>query len=239
MINRGLELPRPKDPTPEYKKTIPALPSAIERDFFQPLRQTVAPLHYHLTYNPTLSAMYPVSTGYGESSSSGDSRPHTISSAPTAYEYTSPPHVRSEHDLVSSATETQPHDPPVFAPHMRGTCKPLHLNPLNDPYFVSDPQLPPDLGSLPLHTEDDGWYSVLGPFHSHATREDHAEGSTNYTPVLPVPDTPATLTPHQIFCQYHKCSGNRFIPPLAARLSLASANLEKRSAHLRLRLLHL
>jgi len=35
---------------------------------------------------------------------------------------TSPPHVRSEHDLVSLATETQPHDPPVFAPHMRGTC---------------------------------------------------------------------------------------------------------------------
>jgi len=35
---------------------------------------------------------------------------------------TSPPHVRSEHDLVSLATETQPHDPLVFAPHMRGTC---------------------------------------------------------------------------------------------------------------------
>ena len=35
---------------------------------------------------------------------------------------TSPPHVRSEHDLVSLAMETQPHDPPVFAPHMRGTC---------------------------------------------------------------------------------------------------------------------
>jgi len=30
--------------------------------------------------------------------------------------------VRSEHDLASLATETQPHDPPVFAPHMRGTC---------------------------------------------------------------------------------------------------------------------
>ena len=35
---------------------------------------------------------------------------------------TSPPHVRSEHDSVSLAMETQPHDPPVFAPHMRGTC---------------------------------------------------------------------------------------------------------------------
>ena len=30
--------------------------------------------------------------------------------------------MRSEHDSVSLAMETQPHDPPVFAPHMRGTC---------------------------------------------------------------------------------------------------------------------
>jgi len=42
--------------------------------------------------------------------------------AENGHEGTSPPHVRSEHDLVSLATETQPHDPLVFAPHMRGTC---------------------------------------------------------------------------------------------------------------------
>jgi len=129
---------------------------------------------------------------------------------------------------------------------LRTHPKPLPLYPLNDgPYSISSPLLPTGLGSLPLYQDgddwyNDGWHSVPGQHRSHATREDHAKGSTNDTPVSPVVNTPATLTPPKlIFCQYRKCSGSRFIPPLAARLSLTSANPEKRSTHLRPRLLHL
>ena len=71
--------------------------------------------------------------------------------------------------------------------------------------------LPAELGPLPLHLEDDGSYSVLGPPLCHATPVDQASGSNGALASRPI-NFSATLAPpgDKVFCGSYRCSGNRF-----------------------------
>jgi len=83
--------------------------------------------------------------------------------------------------------------------------------------------LPAGLGDLPLYAEEDGWYSVLGPWKGTTDKPDDVN---EYNPeanldILPAPVNPpknARLDPTLIFCEYRKCSGNRLTPPLSPLL---------------------
>ena len=68
--------------------------------------------------------------------------------------------------------------------------------------------LPAELGPLPLYLDNDGFYSVLGPPLSHATREDQENESTN--DILAY-----NASMQNILCGSSKCPGTRFAPPSA------------------------
>ena len=87
--------------------------------------------------------------------------------------------------------------------------------------FHNPLSLPAGLGNLPLHAEKDGWHSVLGSWNG--TTEDQEIANLNEgdpendfdIPIVPVNlGRNARPGPILIFCQHHKCSGNRLaIPP--------------------------
>ena len=73
---------------------------------------------------------------------------------------------------------------------------------------------PARLGDLPLHPDKDGWHSVLGSWNAttnntETVNEQHSSNNSD-TPIPPVnPPENARPDPTLIFCQHHKCSGNR------------------------------
>ena len=84
--------------------------------------------------------------------------------------------------------------------------------------------LPAGLGDLPLHHNKDGWHSVLGSWNATTdnTETVNGGGSSNNsdTPIPPVnPPQNARPDPTLIFCQYHKCSGNRLATPFISYLT--------------------
>lgn len=78
--------------------------------------------------------------------------------------------------------------------------------------------LPAGLGDLPLHLDKDGWHSVLGSWNAttnnmEAVNEENPSSNSDI-PIAPVnPPRNARPDPTLIFCQYHKCSGNRLATP--------------------------
>ena len=80
------------------------------------------------------------------------------------------------------------------------------------------PRLPAGLGDLPLYAEEDGWYSVLGPWNGTTDNSERANLNAAHQaadldiPIPPVnPRGNAHSDPTLIFCEYHKCSGNRLV----------------------------
>ncbi|KAG0637867.1 hypothetical protein HOY80DRAFT_1137987 [Tuber brumale] len=77
-------------------------------------------------------------------------------------------------------------------------------------------ELPPRLSNLPLHPDKGGWYSVLGSLNYDSGDSEIANEANNVNPqnniAIPIaPVNPARNAhpgPPNIFCQYHKCSGN-------------------------------
>jgi len=82
--------------------------------------------------------------------------------------------------------------------------------------LVSRLRLPAGLGNLPLSPEEDGWYSVLGPWkgttdNPEDVNQDYPEANLG-SPIPPVnPPRNARLDPILIFCEY---PGNRLAIPL-------------------------
>ena len=84
------------------------------------------------------------------------------------------------------------------------------------------------LGNLPLHLDKDGWYSVLGSWNSSPDdpnpTNQRSEVNLEDNNAIPAPAiNPASndySTLPSIFCQYHKCSGNRCVVPLSNTLLL-------------------
>ncbi|PUU80023.1 hypothetical protein B9Z19DRAFT_1173582 [Tuber borchii] len=84
-------------------------------------------------------------------------------------------------------------------------------------------RLPVGLGDLPLHLDKDGWYSVLGSWNGASNNPYPAnrvsEGNLENNHAIPVPTVDPTRndrpTLQRIFCQYHRCSGNRLLLPLS------------------------
>ena len=104
----------------------------------------------------------------------------------------------------------------------------LHSSPSDSPkqlvfsLVVQDEQgnplrLHPGLGDLPLHPEGDGWYSVLGSWNGATNNPNQAnwasEGNleSNLAIAIPAINLSQNTRPGlmRVFCQYHKCSGNR------------------------------
>jgi len=77
--------------------------------------------------------------------------------------------------------------------------------------------LHPGLTNLPLHPDQDGWYSVLGSGNGAIDNlhpvDDVIEVNLENRLVIPAPaiDPPRNVRPSlpRIFCQYPMCSGNR------------------------------
>jgi len=91
-------------------------------------------------------------------------------------------------------------------------------------------RLPAGLGDLLLYPEEDGWYSVLGPWKGTTdnpddANEDNPEANLDI-PISPVnPPRNARPDPTPIFCEYPKCSGNRLAIPFPSTLLSPSAIL--------------
>ena len=81
--------------------------------------------------------------------------------------------------------------------------------------------LHPKFGNLPLHPDQDGWYSVLGSWNDAADNtnstnwigEGSLEQNDTIRPPAINPPRNGHSSPPKIYCQYHKCSGNRFAIP--------------------------
>ena len=87
--------------------------------------------------------------------------------------------------------------------------------------------LPPGLGNLPLHVDKDGWYSVLGSWNGTADNPNPANEISEANPENNLQISISALDPARearpgllrIFCQYHKCSGNRLAPHLLCTIT--------------------
>jgi len=87
-------------------------------------------------------------------------------------------------------------------------------------------RLPLGLGNLPLHPEQDGWYSLLGswggardnPNPDNQASEANQENDYAIPPPAMNPPRNDRPSPPNIFCQYHKCSGNRLAIPFYSAL---------------------
>ena len=81
--------------------------------------------------------------------------------------------------------------------------------------------LPAELGPLPLHPEDDGSYSVLGPPPCHATPVDQANRSNGALAYRPI-NLSATLAPpgDKVFCGSSRCSGKQVRIPSYSNCAL-------------------
>jgi len=77
--------------------------------------------------------------------------------------------------------------------------------------------LPAGLGDL-LYEEEDGCYSVLRPWKGTTDNPDDVNQDNPEAPDIPIPSVnrPGNTRPDPtlIYCQYHKCSGNRLAIPL-------------------------
>ena len=82
-------------------------------------------------------------------------------------------------------------------------------------------RLPPRLGDLPLHPEQNGWYSVLGSWNgvtnnpnppSHISQ---VNSENNLAVLIPAFNSPGNARSNlpSIFCEYPKCTGNRLAAP--------------------------
>jgi len=87
-------------------------------------------------------------------------------------------------------------------------------------------KLHPGLGNLPLHPEQDGWYSVLGSWNGATDSPNPANQASEATPennhTIPAPAMNPPRNDHsslpRIFCQYHKCSSNMLAIPFCSEL---------------------
>ena len=91
--------------------------------------------------------------------------------------------------------------------------------------------LPAGLGDLPLHLDKDGWHSVLGSWNApidNTEPEAVNEKNSSNNSDIPIPPVNPPRNAHPdlplIFCQYHKCSGNRLAIPLYPLLYLHQAH---------------
>ena len=110
--------------------------------------------------------------------------------------------------------------------------------------------LPVGLGDLPLHPDKDGWYSVLGSWNgaqddfnsADLVSEGNLEDNLPILAFAPNPPRNTSSSLPIIFCQYHKCSGNRLVIPFTQFL-LFHNNIDpllpQRSSHLRPRQIYL
>ena len=113
-----------------------------------------------------------------------------------------------------------------FLTHQRDGQSIIHTYPIfenEDPSEWSNTDgLPAGLGDLPLHLDKDGWYSVLGTWNGACNNPNSAnqisQGNPENNHAIPSPtmDPPRNDCPslRRIFCQYHKCSGNRLLVSL-------------------------
>ena len=94
-----------------------------------------------------------------------------------------------------------------------GVTETTHLPPPCDFELNNRLGIPAGLGNLPLHEEKDGWHSVLGSWDSTTNNPERANEDPEVDFNIPLPPVNPTRNarpgPNLIFCQYHKCSGNR------------------------------